>query len=177
MIPCVNAKEKSQNNLIRHIKVKTVISRFKNNDGEYLKIKKTVEEEVIKLLTDSKVILQFPLTSVFESIRRNPGKPDNLVFNYRSTSSTLTSTPAQDSLLSHIEGYRDMILDESTRLYDMLLTHLTNTIMDNADGAPSNSTVSLPSSSTFTLGRYDQDGIYRIEEPQNFDDSKDDIAD
>ena len=51
-----------------------------------------------------------------------------------------------------------MILDESTRLYDMLLTHLTNTIMDNADGAPSNSRVSLPSSSTFILGPYDQDG-------------------
>ena len=49
--------------------------------------------------------------------------------------------------------------------------------MDNADDAPSNSTVSLPSSSTFTLGPYDQDDIYRIEEPQNFDDSKDDIAD
>ena len=34
----------------------------------------------------------------------------------------------------HIEGYKDMILDEAHRLYDRLLKHLTNSIMDNIAG-------------------------------------------
>ena len=77
-------------------------------------IKKKVEEEVSKFLTDSKVLLQFALASVIESIRRNPDKYNNLLAS--NTSRLSTSTPAQDSLLSHIEGYKDMILDESKRL-------------------------------------------------------------
>ena len=40
-----------------------------------------------------------------------------------------------------------MILDEDNRLYDLLVKHFTNTIMDNAVGASSNSSLS----STFPL--------------------------
>ena len=60
----------------------TAISRFKNNNKEYLnKIKKTVEEEEVnKLLTDGIVLLQFAVASVIEAIRRNPGKDNIIIF-------------------------------------------------------------------------------------------------
>ena len=154
-ILCKRKRQESEHLNKKISRLETAISRFKNNNKEYLnKIKKTVEEEEVnKLLTNGKLLLQFAVASVIEAIRRNPDKYNNLLVS--NTSSTLT--PAQDLLLSHIEDYRDILLDEANRLYDMLLKHLTNTIMDNADDAPSNSTVSLPSSSTFTLGPYDQD--------------------
>jgi hypothetical protein len=69
--------------------------------------------------------LQFALASVIESIRRNPDKYNNLLFNDISASSTMATNP---SLLSYIEAYKDMILDESNRLYDRLLKHFTNSI-------------------------------------------------
>ena len=72
------------------------------------------------------------LLSTIEAMRRNPDKCNNLIVS--NTSSTLT--PAQNLLLSHIEDYMDIILDEANRLYDMLLKHLTNTIMDNAANSP-----------------------------------------
>ena len=113
-------------------RIVTLVNRFKSNNEEYLKIKQTVEEEVGKFLTDGKVVLQFVLASVFEAIRRNPDKYNSLIFNNISASSTLISTPAQGSILSHIEDYRDMILEEAKRLYDSLLHHFTNSIMANA---------------------------------------------
>src|SRR5919107_4966834 len=51
-------------------RLETVISRFKNNNEEYLKIKKTVE--VSSVLTDGKVLLQFAVASIIEAMRRNP---------------------------------------------------------------------------------------------------------
>ena len=106
-------------------------------------IKQTVEEEVSKFLTVGKVFLQFALASVIEAIRRNPGKYNNLLA-YNTSSSTATST--QGLLLSYIEGYRDMILDEANTLYDILMKRLTNSVVDNAGGAASSSshTLSLP---------------------------------
>ena len=89
-----------------------------------------MEEEVSKFLTDGKVLLQFALASIIEAIRRNPGKFNNLLV--RNTSALSISTPGQDSLPSHIEGYKNMILDEANKLNDKLLKHFTNSIMDNA---------------------------------------------
>jgi hypothetical protein len=84
--------------------------------------------------------LQFGLASVIEAIRRNPGKYNNLlVIN---ASSLSTSTATQDLPLSHIDAYRDMILDESHRLYDRLVKHFTNSIMDNIAGTSSKSSLS-----------------------------------
>ena len=51
----------------------------KSNDEEYIKIKQRVEEEVRSVLTHGKVQLQFALASIIETLRRNPGKYNNLL--------------------------------------------------------------------------------------------------
>jgi hypothetical protein len=124
----------------------------------------TVEKEVSSVLTDSKVFLQFTLASVIEAIRRNPDKYNNLLAINTSSS----STSAQD-LLSHIEEYRDMILDESKTVYDRLLKHFINSIMDNTDGPLSSSGRTL--SSTFPSLSNQRD-IHSIEDPERFRNSK-----
>ena len=55
-------------------RLETVIIRFKNNNEEYLSVKQTIEEEeeVRSVLTDSKALLEFALTSVIDAIRRIP---------------------------------------------------------------------------------------------------------
>jgi len=155
-------------------RLETIISTFKSNNEEYLKIEKTVEQKVKSVLTDNKQILQFALASVFEAIRRNPDKYNNLLVNNTSTS---TSTPAQGSLLSHIGRYRDMILEEANGLYDSLLHHLTNSIMDNAGAfSSSNPILSLPQSSSFP-SPLNKIATYRIGEQEDHHNSKGDIAD
>jgi gas vesicle protein len=156
---CKREQAANLNNEISRLE--TVISRFKNNNEEYLKIKKTVEEEVSRFLTDGKVLLQFAIASVIEAIRRNPDKYNNLLVS--NTSSSSTSTPAQDLPLSHIEDYRDMILEEANRLYDELLKHFTNSIIDNGVFR----IISLPSSPSNLLRLPDPCDTYRKEHRSN----------
>jgi chromosome segregation ATPase len=168
---CQHKKQEAENLNNEISRLETLVSRFKSNDKEYFKIKKAVEEEVSKFLVDGKELLQFALVSVIEAIRRNPDTYNNiLTFN---TSSSSATTPSQDSLLLHIEDYKDIILDEANRLNDMLLKHLTNSIMDNAAGASS----SDPKLSSM-FPRPNQDNTYRrIEEQGSFHNSEDDTAD
>ena len=122
-----------------------------------------MEEEVRSVLIDGKVLLQFALASIIEALRRNLGKYNNLLVGNTESS---TSTPAQDLLLSHIEDYKDMILDESKRLYERLLIHLTNSIIDNTVGDSSLSNSSWLPSSTFNFGPFYENASYEIEEPE-----------
>jgi predicted nucleic acid-binding Zn-ribbon protein len=79
---CERKRQESEHLNNKISRQETAISRFKNNNKEYLnKIKKTVEEEEVnKLLTDGIVLLQFAVASVIEAIRRNPGKDNIIIF-------------------------------------------------------------------------------------------------
>jgi hypothetical protein len=70
-----------------------------------------------------------------------------------------------------------MILEEANRLYDSLLHHFTDSIMDNAGGAASsyNPALSLPQSSS-TLPSLSHNDTYRIEHPEIYHNDKIDIA-
>jgi hypothetical protein len=111
-------------------RLEALVSRFKSNNEEYLKIKQRVEEEVRSVLTDSKVLLQFALAAVIEAIRRNPGKYNNiLLYNMPSSSSSCSSSsliplPTQQSLPFHIESYKNMIIEISEKLYNILVKEL-----------------------------------------------------
>ncbi|MFL6383095.1 MAG: hypothetical protein ACJ72S_17655 [Nitrososphaeraceae archaeon] len=129
---CQRKKQEAENLNNEISRLETLVSRFKSNNEEYLKIKKTVED-VSKFLTNGKVHLQFALASVIEAIRRNPDKYNNLI----ASNALSSSTPAQDLLLSDIEDYNDMISDESKRLYDRPLIHFIDRIMDNDADASS----------------------------------------
>jgi hypothetical protein len=79
---CERKRQESEHLNNKISRLETAISIFRINNKEYLnKIKKTVEEEdVNKLLTDGKVLLQFAVASIIEAIRRNPGKYNIIIF-------------------------------------------------------------------------------------------------
>jgi hypothetical protein len=134
----VSAKGQEVEYLNKEItRLEALVSLFKSNNEEYLKIKQTVEEKVSSVLTDGKVILQFALASVIEAIRRNPDKYNRLLAHNISSSST--KIPAQEPLPLHNEDYKTMILEESHKLYNSLLKQLVSTIMDNTTAEFKNS--------------------------------------
>ena len=110
-------------------RLEALVSRFKSNNEEYLKINQRVQEEVRSVLTDGKVLLQFALASVIEAIRRNPGKYNNSLLAHNISSST--GVPTQEPLPLHNEDYKTRILEESHKLYNTLLKESVSTIMDN----------------------------------------------
>ena len=50
--------------------LKKIVRRFKRNNEEYLKIKKTVEQEVTRVLLDGKGLLNLAIYSLMESMRK-----------------------------------------------------------------------------------------------------------
>jgi hypothetical protein len=61
--------------------------------------------------------------------------------------------------------------------YENIVEVLTNNAIASAAASSSNPTLSLPSSSRFNSDPYNQNDIYRKEEPESFDNGKGDIAD
>ncbi len=137
-------------------RLKTFVNCLKSDDEEYLKIKKIVQEEISNVLKDGKVLLQLALAAVIEALRRNPDKYDNLLVNNISSPRTL---PAQQSHPLYIEGYRDMILEESDKLYNELIKELVNRIMYSVNPPKT----SLSSSSSNLQRLSDSPDTYRKE--------------
>jgi len=68
------------------IRLKRLVKRFKNNNEEYLKIKKIVQQQVTNILFDSKRLLHLSLFSLMESMRTDPQKYSKLIYYNRSSS-------------------------------------------------------------------------------------------
>lgn len=75
---------------IKRMKEEALVRHFENNNEEYRKIRKTVEEKVSAFLSSRKRLLEFAALSVIESIRKNPEKYSTLV--HQNTSSTMNYT-------------------------------------------------------------------------------------
>ena len=70
----------------KKIRLKRLVKQFKDNDEEYLMIKRTVQNKVSNLLLDGKGILKVALNSLMESMRADPQKYRDLI-NYNRNSS------------------------------------------------------------------------------------------
>jgi hypothetical protein len=117
--------------------IANLVTHFKNNNEEYLKIKQAAEEKVKDILTDSKLLLKFATFSVIESLRSNPE-----LYNFISYSTAVETTSATygsnyPSLMSgrqqHQQSFNDsytaLILEETEKIYNKLMTKLTNDII------------------------------------------------
>jgi len=119
-------------------KLESIVIGFKSNNEEYLnKIKQAAEENVKTVLTNGKLLLQFTTASVIESLRRNP-ELCNFVLN--DTSVQTTSAAYGSNYLSLMSGrdqhqqsfndtYTALILEEAEKLYNELITKLTNSVI------------------------------------------------
>ena len=76
---CERKREEAENLNNERSRLEALVSRFKSNDEEYLKINQRVQEEVRNVLTGGKVLLQFALAAILEAFRRNPDKYNNLL--------------------------------------------------------------------------------------------------
>jgi hypothetical protein len=61
-------------------KMEAFVNNFRINDEEYMKVIKTIEE-VLRILSDKKLLLKLAVLSIVESIRNNPDKYISLISN------------------------------------------------------------------------------------------------
>jgi hypothetical protein len=131
---------------------------FQDNSEEYLKVIKSVGEEVFSVLSNVKMLLRYALLSITESIRNNP-EIYNLIFynmspsitDYSGSSSqnyaaSYTYGPDQQQKSSpnyNTEANAAVIIDEAEKLFYKLVKDSINKVITNSSFSKSSL---LPSS-------------------------------
>jgi hypothetical protein len=147
-------------------KVQEFVYNYKNNDEEYVKIMQSIENKISDFLSNKKMFLKIAIISVIESMRNNPEKYSALVYhnndNQNSSSSSSTrSTDHNSNLLNArrqavvlppppydgyiIEHYKDTMLEEAEKLYNVLVDQLVcEVVNESMSKQPTGDTPSLP---------------------------------
>jgi hypothetical protein len=145
-------------------RLEALVTGFKSNNEDYLKIKLAIEEKVKDVLTNSKLLLQFAILSVIESLRSSPE-----LYNFISYSTSVETTATtcrsnypslmlsgrQQQQQSFYNSYTALILEEAEKLYNKLTTELTNRAI--AAAAAIRASSSLPSPSNNNSQKLDQE--------------------
>jgi hypothetical protein len=101
-ISCQEEEAKLKDLQQKRMKLEAVVRHFENNNEEYLKIGKKVEEELINVLSDPKILLMSALWSLVKSMRNDPEKFSSLI--YYDTSPARMDYNSQFYGLSHLHG-------------------------------------------------------------------------
>ncbi len=133
-LSCIRERREIENLYNKKTRLEAIVSQFKSNNEEYLKIKQTVEEEVISVPTNGKLILKFATFSVIESLRSNPELYNFVLYNIPNSNATSYSSNFLSLMLSgrqqHQQSFNDsytaLILEEAEKLYNKLMKELTN---------------------------------------------------
>jgi hypothetical protein len=122
-------------------RLEAIVTEFKSNNEEYLdKIKQAAEEKIKEVLTNGKFLLEFAVASVIESLRSNPDLC-NFMMYYNSNNDTISYGSNYPSLMlsgqqyqqqSFNDTYAALLLEESEKLYNKLITELTNSVITAA---------------------------------------------
>jgi hypothetical protein len=91
---------------LRHLqqermKQEALVKQFKNNNEEYVKIRKTVEEKLHSVLVDRKELLGRAVLCVIESMRKDPDKYDPLYFNDDNDNISPSATASASSIAAY----------------------------------------------------------------------------
>src|SRR5215217_6301897 len=160
-ICCQRERGEIENLYNEKIRIANLVTHFKNNNEEYLdKIKQIAEEKVKDVLTNGKLILKFATFSVIESLRSNP-ELYNFIIHDNSNNTTIISNGSnyhslmlsgrqqQHQQQSFNDIYTALILEEAEKLYNKLMTELTNSFITAAAAAMRTmSSLPLPLSSS-----------------------------
>jgi transposase len=136
-VSCERERREIENLCNERARLESIVTEFKSNNKEYLKIKQVAEENVKSVLTKSKILLDFATGSVIESLRRNP-ELCNFVLNDISNNyssyesnyhSLILSGEQQPSSYLNDDICTAVIFEEAEKLYNKLTIKLTNEII------------------------------------------------
>jgi hypothetical protein len=129
----------------KKMKLEALVNDYQDNNEEYLKVIKTVGEEVLGGLPNVKMFLRCALLSITESIRNNPERYRSIFYNmspsimdYSGSSSSQDYTSSsmygpdqqqKSSLDYNTEANAAMIVDETEKLYNKLVRDCLNKII------------------------------------------------
>jgi hypothetical protein len=141
-ISCIRERREIEKLYNEKAKLEAIVTEFKNNNEEYLKIKQVAEDKVKDVLTNGKLLLKFATLSVVESLRSYSELCNFIMNNNSNNNTTISYGPHYPSLMSsgrqqHQQQsfndiYTALILEEAEKLYNKIVTELTNSVIVSA---------------------------------------------
>lgn len=109
---------------IKNLQKEKIRLEFLMSNGRYEKVRQIVKKEVGISLSERRDLLKLAVASVIESIRQDPNK-----YNYLINSNQYYSG---QYAISHpfIDGYRNLILDEAQKLFELIERDLPSKIVN-----------------------------------------------
>jgi len=124
-------------------------------------------------LAENKQLISVSFTALLRTLKSD-SKIINLIYKIPAVNDG-EKDKDNNNITNYLEFNRDKILDFAQKNYENLVETLTNISISSAVTS-SNTTLSLPSSSSFS-GSYNQNNTFRIEKIETFHNSKGDITD
>src|SRR5215218_3819661 len=109
---------------IKNLQKKKIRLQILISSGQYKKIRQIVEEEVTNILSKRRDLLKLAVSSVIESIIRDPDKYNFLV------SSSIYNGGQCAASQPYIDLYRALILDEAEKVFELMVRDLTHRIIN-----------------------------------------------
>jgi chromosome segregation ATPase len=98
-VSSIRERRKIENLYNERTRIENLVTHFKNNNEEYLKIKQEAEENVKSVLSNSKLLLKFATLSVIESLRTNPEEYNFVLYNIPNSNATSYSSNSLSLML------------------------------------------------------------------------------
>jgi hypothetical protein len=139
-ISSIRERREIENLYNETVRITNLVTHFKNNNKEYLdKIKQVAEDKVKDVLPNGKLILKFATLSVIESLRSNRELYNFVIYDNSNNNTIsygsdypllmLSGRQQQQQQQSFNDIYTAWIIGESEKLYNKLMTELTNRVM------------------------------------------------
>ena len=160
-LECEKQESEKRNLYLRKIRLESVINQLQSSQ-EYTKIEQIVTQQVNKIIGDDKQLLKLAFESITESLLKDPFRLQSFFEYAMSVAPTSASSPSAinngnyemqpgfygqcypsshyEADFKQVEQLKNMILDESAKLYDKKIKELKNQTICEAAAYGNNKT-------------------------------------
>ena len=139
-LDCEKELERLRHLQRERIKQEVIAKHFENDNKVYIKIRKTAEEKVISILSNSKMLLKMALLSLSESMRKDQDKFNAFTFCDNKSLSLTTQTRGYSQYYDTVsygqqqqqypsQDYIEVLLEEAEKLYNKLVKEFVDEII------------------------------------------------
>jgi hypothetical protein len=157
-------------------RMENLITNILNGEA-YSKLKQIIKEDVKVLLSENRKLISISFVALMLTLKNDPQMVNVLYKIDTANDGEQHKDDNSNNMTKYLESNKATIVDLAEKNYENPVEALTNNAISSAAASSLNPTLSLSQSSSTFSNPFDQIDTYRIKEPENYHNSKGDIAD
>jgi hypothetical protein len=171
---CKRTEHKVQELTAKKDRIENLIANILNGE-DYAKLRQIVKENVKAVLSEKRVLISISFAAVIQTLKADP-QMVKLIQNMPSANDGEQYND-NNNITQYFESNKDRILNLGEKNYENLIETLTDNVTNTVGVSSSNSTLSVPQSSSTFPNLPNQTHTYRKDDSEIYHNSKGDIAD